>query len=148
MIPENKTRLEALDDTLKAFSQQTKEKLLRRLAALGVQKRAKLARKIKEDDNPLVRSVKAGLRKKGGEPEKVFFSFSRTGIWIEHGVGKNRKKGSPAAKAAARKWISHVLPEAVEDLADLVEQEYADAVVGELRFILPGVIDTTSRKIS
>jgi len=133
-------RLEIIDDEIKAWSQQTRKKLAFRLASLNLQERARL-----DGEVSLRRSLGAGLRRRGGEINSVYFRFARHGIFIEHGVGRGRPKGSAAANRNKQPWLSVVLPDEIEALAELLSQEYADLAAENLRFLIPGIIDTTIR---
>lgn len=146
-------RLEAMDRETLAWAKLTRRKLLDRLLQLGVEDKIKLSRTVSRfrrtksgktaKDPFLTKSVSKYLRKRNGEIESVGFSFVRHGIFLEHGVGKGRPVGSSRANKHAKKWLSYVLPEAVEGLADMLEGEYADIAAAELKFIIPGVINTT-----
>ena len=125
-------RLEQLENEVKNFGQLTKKELLTKLASLGLHQRAKL-----------YRSVRSKLKIKQGDLEGVSWSFLQHGIFYEHGVGKHRPKGSTAASRAARPWLKPVLNDAVEQLADLLAEEYADIAAAEVVIRIPGVIDTT-----
>lgn len=79
--------------------------------------------------------------------EKVAFSFVRHGIFLEHGVGKGRPVGSPQAKANAKKWLSEVIPEQFDELADIIQDQYGDIIEEELRLLIPGIVDLTTKPI-
>lgn len=125
-------RLESLEQSARNFGTETKEQLLRRLAGMGLQEKAQL-----------YRSLRSKLNFKQGDLEGIAWSFARHGIFVEHGVGKHRPKGSSFANKYARPWLRPVLTDAVEQLADLLAEEYADIVAGEIVIRIPGVIDTT-----
>jgi hypothetical protein len=82
------------------------------------------------------------LEKSQGFLESVGFVFARHGIFLEHGVGRGRPVGSSQAEAAKQPWLLRVLPGQIEELADILEERYADIAANELRFLIPGIIDT------
>lgn len=133
-------RLEAMDKEIRAWALLTRKQLLFKLASLGLHERVQLANSIK-----LEKSLKSYIRKKGGDIETVAFSFARHGIFLERGVGKGRPVNSPQANHAAKPWLAPTLPKAVQSLADLLADEYADIVALEARIIIPGIIDTKIR---
>lgn len=159
-IPDNKRlgdRIESLEKEARSWGRITRKKLLLRLLQLGIDDKIKLAKTqarlrkstdrsgktslIKEEF--LTKSLGSRIRKKQGDLEAVAFSFSRHGIFLEHGVGKHRPKGSSAASRAAKPWLEPVLSSSIDDLANILENEYADLAAETLRFNIPGVIDST-----
>lgn len=130
-------RLEAFDKELMAQVQLGRKELLFKLASLGLKQQASLAGEVS-----LRKSLRATKRRKNGELERVGYSFERKGIFMEHGVGKYRKKGSSAAAKAAQPWLAEVLPVIVERLADFIEEGYADIIAAELAINIPGVYST------
>jgi hypothetical protein len=97
--------------------------------------------KIREER--LMSSLRSGTKKRAGRLESAWITFNRHGIFLQRGVGKNRPIRSAAAKLAEKPWITNVLPGAVEKLADMVAEKYADELSGNLRILIPGVINTT-----
>ncbi len=130
-------RIEQMGKEVRAWSVITKKQLLFRIAQLGLQDRVRLRNEI-----ALRKSVKNRIRTKGGELDYIAFSFARHGIFLEHGVGKDRKVGSSRANQSKKQWIEPTLPAAIEDLADLLEKEYADIAAGELIINIPGIYQT------
>lgn len=130
-------RLDRLDKEVRQWGQLTRKKLRERLITLDLEERTRLV-----GEKQLVRNLRSIVRKKQGDLESVAFSFPRHGIFLEHGVGKHRPIGSAAAARAAKPWLKPVLGEATEELADLLEETYADLVAAELRILIPGIIDT------
>lgn len=90
----------------------------------------------------LRKSLRSGTRRSQGEIERVYFRFARHGIFLEHGVGRGRPVGSAKAERLKRPWLSVVLPDEIDALADTLSEEYADVAANELRFLIPGIIDT------
>lgn len=135
-------RIEAMEREVKAWSNLTKDKILRRLASLGLKDRAKLQKSGSIKRETLYNSIRNSSKNKDGQLERITFSFARHGIFLEHGVGKNRPQGSASAAKAARKWITNVLPDEIEALADLLEESYGDIAAGTLVMRIPGIMDT------
>lgn len=157
------SRYKALDKSLREFSRDVRNRLKGRLALLGLKERSSLAKsrsklkfKVKEVEKNgvttrrvyvdkeqfLYKSIGARVKKKRGDLESIAFSFSRHGIFIEHGVGKYRPVRSSAAEKAKQVWLAPVLDKAADDLADLLADEFADIVAAELTIRVPGIIDT------
>ena len=126
---------------LNAWAQFTRKQLLYRLASLNLRERIRM-----ETEQPLRKSIKAYLVTHQGAVEAVAFSFARHGIFLERGVGLGRPAGSRAAEQAAKPWIKPVMEPAMANLADNIARHYADVVAVNLRFLIPGIIDTTIRK--
>lgn len=129
-------RLQQLDKEARAWTKVTRKKLLMRLASLNLQERVRL-----DGEVSLRKSLRTSVRKSQGELESVGFSFARHGIFLEHGVGRGRPKGSAAARRYAKPWLSVVLPDAVDELAEMLSDEYGDIVQQEMRLLIPGVVD-------
>lgn len=132
-------RLEAMEKELRAWGQVTRRSLIQRVLSLNLRERGTLA----EGEKRLKDSIGYSLRRKDGDVEAIAFSFPRKGIFLERGVGRSRPANSAAANAAARPWIEPTLPPAIEELAKILSEEYADIAAAELRIIVPGVINTT-----
>jgi len=54
-------------------------------------------------------------------------------------VGKNRPKGS--GKERPRPWLKPVLEPAIEQLAEALAEAGADAVLGQIKFVIPGIVN-------
>lgn len=145
-------KLEMMDKEIRAWSKVTRQELIKRILSLNLQEKSRMQfagaattkadRRERDEAGPLHKSIRDYLKKQQGEIEKVAFSFARKGIWLEHGVGRGRPVRSPQALAAARPWLGDTLERATEDLADLLEENYADIAASELRILVPGIIDT------
>ena len=129
-------RLEQMDQEIKAWGKLTRKALLFRLNSLGLQDRVKLVGQLK-----LRKSLRSKARKKNGEIERIAFSLAKHGIFLEHGVGKGRPVGSAKAQKFAKPWLKPVLDPAIENLANLLEQEFADIAADQIRLLIPGIID-------
>lgn len=150
-------RLEAMDKEINAWRGITHKKLFQRLLALGIDDKIKLAKTVSRirfskaksgkttphKEEFLSKSLGSRLKKRQGDIESISFSFVRHGIFVEHGVGRGRPVGSSQANPHKKPWLSIVLPPSIEDLADVLENEYADIAALELRFLIPGILDTT-----
>jgi len=128
-------RLDTLPKEARAWSRVPRKSLYFRLASLGLSEQSELRD-----------SIGGGVRTRQGIVESVAFSFVRHGIFLEHGVGRGRPIGSAKARALAQPWLKPVLPDAIEDLAVLLADEYADIIASEVRLLIPGIIDTTVKK--
>lgn len=134
-------RLEELEQRLRAFGKLTRQQLLFKLASLGLHEKVAALQKPPGEER-LYKSVRNSLRKRQGDIEGLAWSFARHGIFVERGVGKHRPVNSAAAMANAQPWLYPTLDKALENLADLLAEEYADIVAAEVAIRIPGVIDT------
>lgn len=142
-MPTRLERQEQLIKTTRTWARQTRKELLFELASQGL---AESHREIGEDSTPpLSKSIRYGIKRSYGELDSVSFRFVRHGIFVEHGVGKGRPKGSSKALASAQPWLQPVLEPEVSNLADILSEEYADLVVDEIRFLIPGVLDVRAK---
>lgn len=116
-----------------------RQRLLMKLASLNLQQRIQIEKQVR-----LRKSIKEFVLRKGGDFQKIGFSFERKGIFLERGVGKRRPVGSAKAQAAARPWLEPVLDPFVDEIADIIANGYADIVQGRLRLLIPGIIDKTA----
>lgn len=149
-------RLEAMDLAIIEWAKASKARLLQALLRMGVQDRIKLAKTVSRlkirrnqvggdklvNDPFLTASLRYNIRRKNQEIESVGFSFARQGIFIQHGVGKGRPAGSSAANRYKKPWLTDVLPLAVEELADILEDQHADIAAAALVMSIPGVLET------
>lgn len=149
-------RLSELGKKARRWGTLTRKQMLRRLAELGLHDRVQVSKEVTrlrivrsssgkaslKKEEFLMRSVRSGIRYQHGALDKVWFSFERHGIFLEHGVGKGRPVRSTQALAAAKPWLSVILPHRIEELAEILSDEYADIAAEELRILIPGIIDT------
>lgn len=124
-------KLEKLEKEVRRWSSITRKDLLTQLASLDL-----------EQQSELVKSVRAKLFKRQGDLEGAAFSFVRHGIFFERGVGRGRPVGSAKAERLAKPWLKPVIPGAVEKLADVLVEEYADVAASEVKINIPGIIST------
>jgi len=125
------------EKAVRLWARQTTKELQFELARMGLKGAIGAVR-----DDRLISSLRSGTRKRSGQLESAWITFNRHGIFLQRGVGKNRPVKSQAAALAAKPWITNVLPAAVERLADMVAENYADELSGNLRILIPGVINT------
>jgi hypothetical protein len=134
-------QLEKMDRAIRGWQRSTKKELLFKLNSLGLEDRARLTEEV-----ALRNSIGYRTRKRSGDIESVGFSFVRHGIYLEHGVGRGRPVGSPQAQAAAKPWLKPVLEPSIDELADLLEEEYGAVVEANLRLLIPGIIDVSTKE--
>lgn len=94
------------------------------------------------DYKSLEKSLGFGLKKDAGQVSRVNFRMVRHGVFYERGVGKGRKAG--ASNTRPHPFIKPTLDPAIDQLAEIIASEYADLAVGEIKFVVPGII---SRRI-
>lgn len=131
------------------WGKQTAKALRGQIASLGLREKVLLAKEITRiriakggkvlKEPPLERSVGSRVRQQAGLPYRVDFPFVRHGIFLEHGVGKNRGKGS--GKERPRPWLKPILEPAIEELAEALAEAGADAVLAQIKFVIPGIIN-------
>lgn len=145
--------LKDINEAIKSWGGLTRNALAYRLSALNIEERAhekkffsrvsfrkdKQGKTVVVREQPLMPSLKVSYKQFYGQIDRVTVSFARHGIFVEHGVGKGRPKGS--AKAKPRPWIAPVMAVQVPMLADILAKREADRVAGQLRFLVPGIID-------
>jgi hypothetical protein len=119
-----------------------KIKVSKTLSRVRIQRSASTGKAFTTKEDFLYKSLSYKIRKSQGFLESVGFVFARHGIFLEHGVGRGRPVGSSQAEAAKQPWLLRVLPGQIEELADILEERYADIAANELRFLIPGIIDT------
>lgn len=135
-------RQEQFRKDVRQWSRITKKELLFKLESLDLRGRKKIG-----DTRPLKKSLRNSVRTRGGEVERVSFSFVRHGIFLEHGVGRGRPVRSAKAKASAKKWLSEVIPEQFDELADIIEESYGDLIEEEIKLMIPGIIELSTKPL-
>lgn len=90
------------------------------------------------DRGNLLNSMKYGVRTKGGEVDRVQFSYEWYGRF--HEAGANNIFGS-GKELAAKKWRSEAIESTIGSLNDDFAQFYADLILEEI------VIDTTKMEM-
>lgn len=127
-------RRDELDKEVRSWRRVTRKQLITKVKSLDLRQKVRLA-----SDPALVDSIKTSMRKRDGNIESVSFSFARKGIFLEHGVGRSRPRGSAAAKRFAKPWIKPTLDDAQQELNDIIAEKYADIVEGEIVIRVPGI---------
>ena len=88
---------------------------------------------------PLKPSIGAATKKEFGQVNRINFRFAKQGIYLEHGVGKNRRVRS--SNARPKPWLAPILDPAIDELANLIAENYLDIAAGEIKFFIPGILD-------
>jgi hypothetical protein len=129
-------RLE-FEKEVRTWAKLTKKQLATKLRGLDLRAKSRLRKK-----------PQIGFRtsRQFGDLSAVSFSFPRRAIFLEHGVGKGRPKGSASASKNAKPWLAPVMDKAEKEFNTTVVDKYADDIVTELKVLIPGVIDFTTRK--
>jgi hypothetical protein len=147
------TALPLLNDAVRSWGSLSRNAMEYRLTALGIEERRAERKsfsriRFQKDsagksyllrEQPLLPSLKIGYKEFYGSINRISFKFARHGIFLEHGVGKGRKKGS--GKETPKPWIEPVMQVEIPKLADILANQTAERVSGQLRFLVPGVVD-------
>lgn len=88
---------------------------------------------------PLKPSIGSAIKKEFGQVSRINFRFAKQGIYLEHGVGKGRRVRS--ANARPKPFLAPILDSAIDDLADLIAENYLDVAAGEIKFFIPGILN-------
>lgn len=140
---ENGDRFDTMTAQVRTWAEAQQGKLVARLATLTLRDKVAIRKALwnkKNDPNykPLSKSIGFAVQSPHGVPERVDFRLARHGIFYERGVGRNRKAGS--ANAAPHPFLKPILDPAIDELADIIMNEFADIAVGEIKFTVPGII--------
>lgn len=80
-----------------------------------------------------------------GAVSRMNFSFERHGIFVERGrfgAGGPKGRGTKGSRQReAKPWIAPVLDPAIDDLAEILANEFADMAAGSIKFTVPGVLN-------
>lgn len=91
--------------------------------------RTTLKRKRIYQTGVLYKATTAKAAKQGGIVDKAGFKLLRYGVFVEKGVGKGRGIRSGKVQLYAKPWFNPTVIPAVNELADIAQQHYADVVV-------------------
>jgi len=133
-----------LNKSIREWGKITSRQLQRRVIGITLKDRIALRKTIlhkarNPDYKRLSASIGPAYKAEFGQIYRINFRFSRQGIFLEHGVGG--KKGGGSIKHTPRPWIAPVLSIAIDQLADILATQYADLVSGEIKFVVPSIID-------
>lgn len=142
MTPVSEERQKLFITELRNWTKATQKQMLFNLASIGLHAKVN-SKNNASRQSQLAASIKGSVKMRGGDIDAIRFSFLYYGIFLEHGVGKGRKKDSSSALANKRPWIQKSLGRAYYVLADHIANNYADLAVGNIRIIVPGIINTT-----
>lgn len=137
-------KFEQLNKDVSAWAKYQAQRMQRLVGSLTLKDRRAVQKAVRAaiksgEYKPLSASIGSALKKEFSQVARVNFKFSKTGIWLEHGVGKGRPVRSSAARP--KPWLAPTLDPALDELADLIADNYADIAAGEIKFFIPGIID-------
>lgn len=138
------TRYDELNKEVSAWAKYQSQRMQRLVGSLTLSDKIAVYKSvrnaIKNDEyKPLKISIGSAIKKEFGQATRINFRFAKQGIWLEHGVGKGRPVRS--AKARPKPWLNPVLNPAIDTLADLISENYLDIAAGEIKFVIPGILD-------
>lgn len=141
-------RIDQANEAVREWGKLTLRKLRRRVSALTLKDRFAIMKRARwlhkhPDTKAIEPSLGVGFKKDFGQIGRINFKFSRHGIFFEHGVGRGRPVRS--SKATPKPWLAPILDPAIEELADIISEEYADLLLREIRFSIPGILSKNIR---
>lgn len=136
-------RIEQANESVREWGKIVLRKLRLRVTSLTLKDRAAILKRTRlVAKNPeykrVIVSLGVGYKRDFGQVGRINFKFTKHGIYLEHGVGKGRPVRS--AKAKPKPWLAPILDPEVQNLADLIANEYADLSLKEIRFNIPGIL--------
>lgn len=137
---ENVNRYDQANKATADWAKAVKRKLALRVGALTLKDKRALQKYISHkrrdpEYRRLAPSVGNNFRRDHGQISRINFVFAKQGIFLEHGAGRGRKR------KGAKPWIVPVLDPAIDQLADLLVEHFADVIDGEIKFSVPGIIN-------
>lgn len=134
------SRYDEANAAMVEWAKLVKKKLAQRVGSLRLKDRRALQKLAWnkaniEEYRILERSIGSSYKKDFGQISRINFPFSRQGIFLEHGAGRRRPKGTNP-----KPWIVPTLDPAIDELADILVERFADIVAGEIKFSIPGII--------
>lgn len=135
---------EKLNEDVVGWAKYQAQRLRRQVGSLTLKDKHALRKALwhKKNDpeyKALEKSIGSGNKKEFGQVTRINFRFKKQGIYFEHGVGRGRLVRSAAAKP--KPWIKPILDPAIDQLADLIAENYADIAAGEIKFVVPGILN-------
>lgn len=135
--------IDRLNEEIAGWARMQTRKMVQAVASLTLKDKhalRKAAWNAAKDPNykPLEKSIGFGLKRDFGQVSRVNFRMARHGIFFERGVGRSRKVNS--ANTRPHPFIKPILDPAIDELATIIAEGYADVVQGEIKFNLPGII--------
>lgn len=77
------------------------------------------------------------MMKESGAVDAIRFTFPRHGVFVERGIaGKNSYQPRP--------WIAPAIEEQFPQLEKIILEHYEKGLRGQLRLLVPGVVDKTA----
>lgn len=128
------------NEDVASWAKVVRKRLAMRVGGLTLKNRRALQKtawnKAKDPDyKKLLNSIGSSTKKVDGIVSRVDFRFSRQGIYLERGAGRRRTLGT-----GAKPWIAPIVDPAIDELADMLVNKYADIITGEIKFTVPGII--------
>jgi hypothetical protein len=138
------TQYELLNESAKEWAKLNATKMRRLVGSLTLRNKIAVYKAVRnaiknKEYKPLEPSIGSAIKKDAGQVNRINFKFAKQGIWLEHGVGKGRGRGSSGARP--KPWIAPILDGALDELAAILSEKYADIAAGEIKFLIPGIID-------
>lgn len=136
-------RIDDANEAVREWGKITLRKLKRRVSALtlkdrfAIMKRQRLIQKDPEYKR-IEPSLGVNYKRDFGQIGRINFKFTRHGIFYEHGVGRGRPVRS--SRATPKPWLAPILDPAIDELADIVMNQYADLLIEEIKFTIPGIL--------
>ena len=135
---------EQLNADVKAWAKYQSQRMQRLVGSLTLKNKIAVYKSVRnalknKEYKKLNPSIGSALKKEFGQVNRINFRFAKQGIWLEHGVGKGRPVRS--SKAIPKPWLAPILDPAIDELAELIAANYLDIAAGEIKFLIPGIVD-------
>lgn len=130
------------NDSVKQWGKIQQKRLITRVVSLQLKDKVALRKRVANKNNdpeykPLAGSIGFGVKKEFGLANRINFRFAKHGIYFEHGVGRGRPVRSP--QATPNPFLAPILNSSLDELADIVAEQYADHAADEIKFSIPGI---------
>ena len=134
-----------IDKSVKAWGTIQKNRMISRVVQMQLKDKVALRKRVLNRANDpdykvLANSIGFAIKKEFGVINRINFKFAKQGIWFEHGVGRGRLVRS--ANATPHPFLAVVLNNSLEGLGIILADELADYAVDEIKFFIPGIIDS------